>query len=148
MDDQSPNRAQLRAHRKVFWDAWYQDKNRLPLDPLQVRIVRILHLHPEYHHHFNDMERFLDHDPNSTDTGNFYLHLSLHLAIEEQIAVRQPPEVAAWMEMAVQHKHQERHQALHAALEALGETMAEAQQQGKEPDSESYVLRIKRLIQQ
>ena len=140
------DREQLRAHRQVFWDAWQRAQADMPLDALQVRIARVIALHPEYHHYFDDMEDFLDRDFEVDDGMNPYLHMSLHLALEEQIAIRQPPEVANALEFLMQHKGKDRHEALHAILEVLAETVYYAQKRGDEPDVMAYVAAVKELM--
>lgn len=144
---QRPDRAQLRAHRQVFWDAWQKAQADLPLDALQVRIARIIAMHPEYHHFFNDMDDFLDRDFEVDDGMNPYLHMSLHLALEEQVAMHQPPEVANCLEYLMQRKGMDRHEALHVILEHLAETVYYAQRRGGEPDVQAYATRLKELMQ-
>jgi len=140
------SREQLRAHRQVFWDAWQRELRSEPLDALQVRIVRVIHEHPEQHHLFDDLERFLERDFSSNDGMNPYLHLSLHLALEEQVATRQPPEAANVLLHFMQHKGLNRHDALHILLDILAETVFYAQQQGGEPDVLLYQQRLKDLL--
>jgi len=141
-----PNSEQLRAHRQVFWDAWQKSLANLPLNALEVRIVRVIDMHPEYHSLFDDMETFLDRNFHVDDGMNPYLHLSLHLALEEQIAIHQPPEISACLEFLMQHKGMNRHDALHTLLDVLAETVYFAQRKGGEPDVATYVERVRELM--
>jgi len=141
-----PDREQLRAHRQVFWDAWQKSNADLPLDALEVRISRVIAMHPEYHSMFDDMERFLERDFAVDDGMNPYLHLSLHLALEEQIAIHQPPEVSACLEFLMQRKGMDRHAALHLLLDVLAETVYFAQGKGDEPDVFSYLDQVRGLM--
>ncbi len=140
-----PNREQLRAHRRIFWDAWQKACQGLPLTALEVRIARVVRMHPEYHDLFDDMEAFLDRDFQVDDGMNPYLHLSLHLALEEQIAIKHPPEAAAALESLMRHGL-DRHEALHRMLEILAEVVYHAQRAGGEPDVGLYALRLQRLL--
>ena len=144
---QGPDREQLRAHRQVFWDAWQKAQADLPLDALQVRIARVITLHPEYHHFFNDLEDFLERDFEVDNGMNPYLHLSLHLALEEQVAIHQPPEVASSLEFLMQRKGMDRHDALHIILEVLAETVYFAQRRGGEPDALAYAAALSKLME-
>jgi len=137
-----PSREQLRAHRQVFWDAWQKQLAGLPLNALEVRISRVIALHPEYHHLFGDLEQFLDRDFSMGGEASPYLHLSLHLALEEQLASRQPPEAGRTLEFLMQGRGLTRHDALHLILEILAETVYNAQRIGREPDVESYRQRL------
>ncbi|OIO70902.1 MAG: hypothetical protein COW62_03515 [Zetaproteobacteria bacterium CG17_big_fil_post_rev_8_21_14_2_50_50_13] len=140
-----PSRETLRAHRQVFWDAWQKAQADLPLNAMEVRIARVIKMHPEYHHFFNDMEDFLDRDFQDDGGMNPYLHLSLHLALEEQIATHQPPQVATTLEHLMQIKGKTRHEALHTILEILTETLHASHRQGMEPDVMAYAERVKGL---
>ncbi len=140
------NREQLRTHRQVFWDAWQKFRDDLPLNALEVRIARVIDMHSEYHPLFDDMETFLDRDFQVDDGMNPYLHLSLHLALEEQIAIRQPPDISACLEFLMQRQGMNRHDALHALLDVLAETVYYAQRKGGEPDVASYVARVRELM--
>lgn len=144
-EESGPSREQLRAHRQIFWDAWQKSQAGLPINALEVRIARVIEMHPEYHHFFDDLEAFLERDFQVDDGMNPYLHLSLHLAIEEQLATKHPPEAARAMDHMVTMKKMERHDALHKILETLAETVYYAQRAGQEPDVEAYARRMKEL---
>jgi len=146
-DENAPDREQLRAHRQVFWDAWHKAQADLPLNALEVRIARVIQMHPEYHHFFDEMDDFLDRDFDMDDGMNPYLHLSLHLALEEQAATKHPPEMAQALHHMVAIKKMDRHDALHQALEVLAETVYFAQRAGREPDVEAYARRMRELAQ-
>lgn len=144
MSGNERDRAQLRAHRQVFWDAWTKSQASEPLNALEVRIARVISMHPEYHPLFDDKERFLDRDFAVDEGMNPYLHISLHLALEEQIATHQPPEAATALEHLMRGGL-DRHDALHLLLEVLAETVYFAQQQGQEPDVMLYRQRLQEL---
>ncbi|MDQ7005332.1 MAG: DUF1841 family protein [Ghiorsea sp.] len=142
-----PDRKLLRAHRQIFWDAWQKAQANLPLNALEVRIARVIKMHPEYHHFFNDLEDFLDRDFQVNDGMNPYLHLSLHLSIEEQLATKQPIEAAKLMEVQMIEKKEDRHDALHMILEILAETVHESQREGKEIDPLAYAAKLQIRLQ-
>ncbi len=142
------SRDQLRAHRKVFWMAWQRARTEQPLNALEQRIVSVIRMHPEYHPIFADEERFLNADYWDDNGTNPCLHLSLHLAIEEQLATGQPPAITAALHHLQQVKGMEHHQALHQLLEILAETVNQAQQQGGEPDVLAYQQRLEALCRQ
>ena len=146
-DHYTPSRETLRAHRQIFWDAWQKSESNLPLNALEVRIARVIRMHPEYHPYFSDMEDFLDRDFQANDGMNPYLHLSLHVALEEQAATKQPPEMAKALEWMVAIQRMDRHDALHKVLEILAETIHHAQRMGEEPDAQTYAARLKEMIQ-
>jgi hypothetical protein len=69
--------------------------------------------------------------------------MSLHLALEEQRAIDQPPGVRATLER-LETRLGDRHAALHVALECLGETVWRAQRDGTPPDQEAYLECLRR----
>jgi len=146
-ESSQPSREQLRAHRQVFWDAWQKAQADLPINALEVRIARVIEMHPEYHHFFQDMDDFLDRDFHVNDGMNPYLHLSLHLAIEEQLATKHPPEASKVMEYYMLELKKERHDVIHMILETLAETIYQGQQIGKEPDPIAYASELRVLLQ-
>ena len=81
--------------------------------------------------------------PPESGQINPFLHLSLHLAIEEQLSIDQPPGVRAAFEAACARRG-ERHDALHDALECLGETLFNAQRSGGAPDGAAYVAALRK----
>jgi hypothetical protein len=137
----SPTRDQV---REFFFSAWRKYRETAPLEGLETIAVGVMLLHPEYHAILDDPDRFLDRDYVPEDGhANPFLHLSLHLAIEEQLAIDQPPGIRA--EVArITAARGDRHAALHAALECLGETVWRAQRERSTPDAEAYLDCLRR----
>jgi hypothetical protein len=136
-----PSREQA---RRFFIEAWRKHRAREVVSPLEDMAIRLIALHPEYHGLLEDGEAALAREwtPESGE-ANPFLHLSLHLAIEEQLSIDQPPGLRAAFE-ALLARHGERHAALHDVLECLGETMWRAQKSQSPPDGEAYVECVKR----
>jgi hypothetical protein len=74
---------------------------------------------------------------------NPFLHLSLHLAIAEQLSIDQPPGIRAHYERLVATKGDE-HEALHAVLDCLGEVIWHAQRHKTAPDAAIYLACLER----
>jgi hypothetical protein len=101
-------------------------------------------MHPEYHAAFEHPERHAERD-YSPETGdiNPFLHLSLHLAVAEQLAIDQPPGIRAQFER-LRNARGDEHSALHAVLECLGEVIWSAQRQRTPPDAVLYLACLER----
>ena len=69
---------------------------------------------------------------------NPFLHLSLHLAVAEQLAIDQPPGIRAEFDR-IRTATGDEHAALHAVLECLGEVLWTAQRHGTPPDAALYL---------
>jgi hypothetical protein len=104
----------------------------------------IIALHPEYHALIEDADRHLDRDfkPESGDVNPF-LHLSLHLAVAEQLAIDQPPGIRAQFERLKAARGDE-HAALHVVVECLGEVIWHAQRHRSPPDGTVYLECLQR----
>ncbi len=137
----NPSRNQA---RNFLFDAWRKYRERSPLEGLEPAAVDVMLLHPEYHHILDDPDRFLDREyvPEQGATNPF-LHMSLHLAIEEQLAIDQPTGICAEFER-IRARRGDRHDALHAVLECLGETIWRAQRARTPPDGEAYLECLRR----
>ena len=128
-----PSRDQVRA---FFFDTWRKYRAGLPLAGLENLGLEILLLHPEYHDMLGKPGRFQDKDYSSE--SNPFLHMSLHLAMEEQLSIDQPPGVAERF-AALLAKTGERHEALHEAIECLAEMVWRAQKDKAPPDAGLYL---------
>ena len=125
--------------RRFLIDAWARYRAHQPLTDLQGIAAGLIAMHPEYHAVFEQPDRFAgrDYSPEDGDINPF-LHLSLHLAVAEQIAIDQPPGIRAQFERLRAARGDE-HDALHGVLEALSEVMWNAQRQQTPPDAALYL---------
>ena len=124
--------------RRFFAQAYRKWRDQLPLEPIEAMAADVIALHPEYFPLLED-EAALARDYTPEDGGlNPFLHLSLHLAIEEQLSINQPPGIREAFEHA-QARHGDRHAALHDVLECLGETIWRAQRDKAPLDGKAYV---------
>ena len=129
--------------RRFLSDAWNKFRAGQPLSALEQRVVEIVSLHPENHAIVERVDDHLDREwTPEAGTMNPFLHLSLHLAVAEQLAIDQPPGLRAQFER-LREAHGE-HDALHAVLDCLGETMWQAQRMNAAPDGEAYVECVRR----
>jgi hypothetical protein len=132
----NPSRDQV---RQFFFEAWRKHREKQPLTGLEPVAVDVILAHPEYRDAIEHPERHAGRDYLPDDgESNPFLHLSLHLAIEEQLSIDQPPGIRAELERIARARG-DRHQALHAALECLGETLWRAQRDAAMPDADAYL---------
>ena len=127
-----PTRDQV---RETFLETWRKYRAGLPLAGIEGLVIDIVLLHPEYHD-FLSKEQSRDRDFN--DEANPFLHMSLHLALEEQLSIDQPPGVRKRFEALLARKRG-RHEALHEALECLAEMVWRSQKDKAPPDAELYL---------
>lgn len=140
----NPSREQV---RQFFCAAWRKHLERLPLVGAEVTAADIAARHPEYHALLSNSAAVMDKEwtPEGGQTNPF-LHLSLHLAIHEQVSIDQPPGIRAAYETL--RARLDPHEAEHVLLECLGETIWRAQRAGGPLDAVAYVEAIKRKASQ
>lgn len=136
----NPSRDQVRS---FFCESWRKHRARLILEGAEATAADLIEQHPEYHALLENPEQAMAQEftPESGQMNPF-LHLSLHLAIADQISVDRPPGIRA--AYAALRTRLEVHDAEHAILECLGETIWEAQRRGGEMDAEAYLESVRR----
>jgi len=130
--------------RRFFLDTWRKVIERLPLTPMEMLARDRMLLHPEYHALFELGEDSLTQEfTPETGQTNPFLHLSLHLAIAEQLQIDQPPGLRAAYQHLVSAGRSE-HDAEHVILDCLAETLWRSQRDRTEPDGQAYLRCVQR----
>jgi hypothetical protein len=121
--------------RRFFCEAWRKDRQGEVLTPLETIALKWMLAHPEYHALLDDPERALA-EEFTVERGvtNPFLHLSMHLAIDEQRAIDQPPGIRAVFDRLAARLGQE-HAAAHEAMECLGDLVWHAQRGTLPPET-------------
>ena len=141
----NPSRDQA---RQFFIESWRKHRQKLPMTQMEIIAADLVAIHPEYHELLGGATQ----DPDSAlkkewtpeqGEGNPFLHLSLHLAIEEQMSIDQPPGIKSIFN-ALLARHGERHAALHEVLECLGEMIWQSQRDNAPPDGAAYLDCLRR----
>jgi hypothetical protein len=127
--------------REMFFGAWRKYRQGLPLVGVEGAALDVILQHPEYHAMIGAPESYRDRD--YTDEANPFLHMSLHLALEEQLSIDQPPGIRARWQALLEHTG-ERHAALHEAIECLAEMLWRSQRDGAPPDAAAYLSCLER----
>jgi len=125
--------------RQFFFDAWAKFKQQSVLTDLEKMAVGIMHMHPEYHTILDHPEQYLEqaYYPEMGETNPF-LHMSLHLSIQEQISINQPIGITqAYGKLCT--RFQQEHEAQHVLLECLAETIWLAQRNQTGLDATHYL---------
>jgi hypothetical protein len=125
--------------RGFFFETWRKYGAGEVLSGMEALALEIVLLHPEYHAVLGDPERYREQEyfPELGRTNPF-LHLSLHLALQEQLSIDQPRGIVARFASLVARRG-ERHASLHDAIECLAEMVWRAQRERAEPDGAAYL---------
>ncbi|MDP1607146.1 MAG: DUF1841 family protein [Rhodocyclaceae bacterium] len=136
----NPSRDQA---RRFLIEAWRKRRAALPATSLEIIAADIVALHPEYHALLESADALTREWTPEDGATNPFLHLSLHLAIAEQLSIDQPPGIRAAFESR-RSRHGDPHAALHDILECLGETLWRAERNRQPLDGAAYLECIKR----
>ena len=137
----NPSRDQV---RQFFCESWRKHRARLILEGAEVTAADLIEQHPEYHALLEDSETAVDKE--FTPEGgqmNPFLHLSLHLAIADQVSVDRPQGIRA--AYATLRKRLDVHETEHAIMECLGEAIWRSQREGVAMDAELYLENVRRV---
>jgi hypothetical protein len=125
--------------RTFLFESWRKRRASELLTPLEDLMAQLIDKHPEYHALFNDPEHNQDKDysPDGNEVNPF-LHLMMHLTIEEQISIGQPHGIREQFARLTQ-KYESEHEAQHAMMDCLGEMIWQAQRNKTAPDATVYL---------
>ncbi|MDR2209398.1 MAG: DUF1841 family protein [Azoarcus sp.] len=136
----NPTREQV---REFFTKAWSKYQAQEVLTALETIAAGITLEHPEYHALLSDPDTMTREFPPEHEQSNPFLHLSLHLAIEEQLSINQPPGIRDAFE-TLRRIRNGRHNAMHDVIECLGETVFKALRDHTSPDGVAYLNSVRR----
>lgn len=136
-----------KAHRRIFTEAWRKALNAQPLEPLEIRIVEILRLHPEYQPLLESGEDALERDfhPDGGETNPFF-HLGLHLAILDQVSIDQPHGIRS-IYAELRANLSDSHALDHHMMDCLAQALWLAQQGNGVFDERGYLDCVRRIGQ-
>jgi hypothetical protein len=132
--------------RQAYAEAWRKHLARSPLTPLESLIIDVIGVHPEYQAIVSDPDAALAFEPGTAGGENPFLHMGLHLAVREQVAIDRPPGVRDLLHQ-LQSRQGDAHRAEHVLMEALAETLWQAQRAGMPPDEGRYLDLARRRLE-
>jgi hypothetical protein len=132
--------------RRAYTEAWHKLTERAPLSAQEAAIADVIALHPEYLALVADPASALAFEPGAqTGQQNPFLHMGLHLAIRDQIAIDRPPGIRA-LHQQLHARFGDVHAAEHELMEALGQVLWQAQRDGRAPDEQRYLALARRRV--
>jgi hypothetical protein len=134
--------------RDAYSQAWSKRVAQTLLTPLEAMIAEVIEQHPQFQRLIEDPDGARAYEPGAgggAGAQNPFLHMGLHLAVREQIAVDRPPGVRE-LHRALEARHGESHAAEHELMDALRETLLLAQRNGTAPDELQYLALGRSLL--
>ncbi|TXI25159.1 MAG: DUF1841 family protein [Nitrosomonas sp.] len=125
--------------RQLFFDTWYKYGRHEPLSGMETIALEVILQHTEYHPILEDYDQFIDKDylPEFGETNPF-LHMSMHMAIKEQLSINQPVGIQERYRSLVV-KLGDEHAAIHNVMDCLGEMLWHAQRDQTTPNAQIYL---------
>jgi hypothetical protein len=135
----NPSREQV---REFFVNTWRKDRAQELLTPLEAIALDWIKQHPEYHEALESSGALTQEFNVEEGRSNPFLHLSMHLAIAEQLSIDHPRGIKQAFETMARALNE--HDAVHQIMECLGQVVWESQRLGTPLDSDAYIELIRR----
>tara|TARA_R110000868_G_scaffold58151_3_gene179677 strand:+ start:1041 stop:1451 length:411 start_codon:yes stop_codon:yes gene_type:complete len=127
------------AYRKIFFEVWEKHKKNLLLEHVEAQVQDVILTHPEYHNLLDNPKTFMTQE--FTLEENPFFHMSLHIAVREQIQLDRPAGVKHAYQTLVK-KMQSPDMAEHHMTTVLAQMMYQSQQVGENPDEALYLKKL------
>lgn len=130
--------------RRFFCAAYRRQRAGEPLTQMDALAATWIDQHPEYHADLADEHAALD-AVYTVEEGrtNPFLHLSMHLSIEEQCSIDQPRGIRQAVQLLASRRNS-LHEAHHEVMDCLGEMIWTSQRSGLPPDGLAYLDAVRR----
>lgn len=140
----NPNRDQL---RQKFFDVYNKFNNKIALEAIEQIILTTIEAHPEYLHIFDKQEFYLRKDYHvELGETNPFLHMSSHIGLHEQLSTNRPKGITKIYQSLVKNSGKTAHEVEHQMVEIMMESLWQAQRENKEPNEQSYLKKLKKLL--
>lgn len=127
-----------RALRELFVRAWQKQRAGQPLEGVETLIVAVVRRHPEYHALLEDGDSTTRDWLPEQGESNPFLHLAMHIAIEEGLMLDEPRGVRDRYQRLRAH-HPDEHELQHRMMDCLGAMLWQAGRSGQPPDTRAYL---------
>jgi hypothetical protein len=131
------------AFRQAFFVAWQKYQKKLPLEQLEAELIEVILLHPEYHPIIEQTSTLQQQEFAIEE--NPFVHMSLHLAIREQVNTNRPTGITLIHQQLQTHLDQ--HTVEHQMMTCLAQLLWQAQQNGVMENDEIYLEKLRELSQ-
>ncbi len=132
--------------RKVFFSVWQKVQVGKQLEPMESIIADVINLHPEYQKVLEDEEEgVLSEFKQEQGMTNPFLHMGLHIALREQLAMNKPDGIKQIYEQ-LSRQYPDIHQLEHNMIDCLAEALWLAQRNNTLTDEKQYLDNLKRLL--
>lgn len=129
------------AYRESFYQTWQKHNKQQHLSQLEKQLLAVILDHPEYHRLLNNTN--LTHAYALEE--NPFLHMGLHLAVREQIALDRPMGIKSVYQELLS-KCNAAHEVEHYMMTCLAKILWTAQREETPADDEEYLRQLRDLL--
>lgn len=129
------------AYRQTFFITWEKHIKRLPLEPVEQQLLEVILQHPEYHAVLENRKQFEQQEFEPEE--NPFFHMSLHLAIRDQINTNRPVGMTQIYKQLV--NQYDALEVEHKMMACLATTLWQAQRDNTLPDEQEYLGLLKNI---
>ena len=134
----SSDRSKQRQYLKQAWEKYTSQEQ---LEPLELQLSKIVEQHPEYQNLIKNLDS--EYFPEQGNT-NPYLHINLHLTLQDQITMDQPKGIRDIHSQLIV-KIKDAHEVEHMMMEHIAEMIFNAQKNNAAFDLDGYIQALKSL---
>jgi hypothetical protein len=127
--------------RQYLKQAWEKYTSQEQLEPLELQLSKIVEQHPEYQNLIKNLDS--EYFPEQGNT-NPYLHINLHLTLQDQITMDQPKGIRDIHSQLIV-KIKDAHEVEHMMMEHIAEMIFNAQKNNAAFDLDGYIQALKSL---
>ena len=127
--------------RQYLKQAWEKYTSQEQLEPLELQLSKIVEQHPEYQNLIKNLD--VEYFPEQGNT-NPYLHINLHLTLQDQITMDQPKGIKEIHTQLIV-KIKDAHEVEHMMMEHIAEMIFNAQKNNAAFDLDGYIQALKQL---
>ena len=130
------------AYRQAFFTTWQKHIKKQPLEAAESQLVEIMLQHPEYHALLENPTAY-QHQAFTLEENPFF-HMSLHLALREQIRTNRPAGIThCYQQLLLRYPCAQ--EAEHRMMRCLAQILWQAQESGDLPSEEGYLASLQQL---
>jgi len=130
--------------RQFYIASWYKCQQKQELTALEQQICQIIEMHPQFQSWLKDeyLNTQYEHEENP------FLHMGLHLALQEQIHTNRPMGIKEiYFSFIKKNTQLSVHDLEHQLMEILAHTLWQAQKNKMSPDEKSYISACRKLLE-
>jgi len=137
-------RDEVRTH---FLSVWQKMGANAPMQPMELLLAGVIGRHGEYHALLDQPARALaaEFAPDSA-TSNPFLHMSLHVAICEQLQTDRPPGVVKAYNAILENRRFDVHAIEHKMMDCLSASLRQSQRDSVPPDEVAYIACLMQFV--